>query len=136
MKETYMSMMKSKGGSVGETVIAEGVKVEGDFVSDGNVVIEGHVSGNVKASGDIVIGERAVIDADVEANNATIAGKIIGSVTIGGRADLAASSSIEGDFKVKVLTVASGARINGKLTMGAEKIPVPLKEKEGELETA
>ena len=117
-------------------MIAEGVKVEGDFKSDGNVVIEGHVSGNVSAKGDIVIGERAVIDADVCAANAVIAGRIKGSVVIDGRAELTASSSIEGDFEVKVLAVAAGARINGKVTMGQEKIPVPLGKEASELETA
>ncbi|MBT6253987.1 polymer-forming cytoskeletal protein [Candidatus Uhrbacteria bacterium] len=104
-------------GNGGDTIIAEGVKVEGDFTSNGNVTIEGHVSGNVAAGGDIFIGENAVIDADVTAKNAVVAGRVKGNVRIDEKIELTASSNLEGDLETRVMIVAPGAQINGRIVM-------------------
>lgn len=108
--------LKNKGGH-GETVIAEGVKVEGNFTSDGNVVIDGAVSGSVAASGDVTIGERAMIDADLSASNAVISGEVKGSVRIEERLELTASARVKGDIEARTILMAPGCRLNGKVTM-------------------
>ncbi len=127
-----MSVLKNKGGQGGETIIAEGVKVEGDFTSQGNVIIEGNVSGNVKASGDIMIGERAQIDADVKAQNASISGTVKGSIQIEERLDLSASARVEGDIEAKVISMAPGCQMNGKLTMVEAKRILSMESAEAE----
>ncbi len=104
-------------GNGGDTIIAEGVKVEGDFTSNGNVTIEGHVSGNVAAGGDIFIGENAVIDADVTAKNAVVSGRVKGNVRIDEKIELTASSNLEGDLETRVMIVAPGAQSNGRIVM-------------------
>ena len=48
-------MFKKEDAIAVETVIAAGVKVEGDFISPGNVRIEGIVNGSVKADEFVVI---------------------------------------------------------------------------------
>lgn len=105
----------------GETVIAQGVKVEGDFTSLGNVIIEGEVAGSVKVDGDLRVGESARIAADVTARNAMIAGGVEGNLTVAETLDLTASARIAGDLSASVLTVASGATINGRISMGSKK---------------
>lgn len=105
----------------GETVIAQGVKVEGDFTSNGNVVIEGEVSGSVAIAGDLRVGEAAKISADVKAKNAVVAGEISGNIVVLEKLDLTASSKVSGDVGAQVLTVAAGAKVNGKVTMGEAK---------------
>ncbi len=127
-----MSVLKNKGGQGGETIIAEGVKVEGDFTSQGNVVIEGNVSGNVKASGDIIIGERAQIDADVKAQNARISGTVKGSISIEDRLDLSESARVEGDIEAKVISMAPGCQMNGKLVMPDAKRILSMETAEAE----
>ena len=104
-------------GIGGDTIIAEGVKVEGDFTSNGNVSIEGHVSGNVAAGGDMFIGENAVIDADVTAKNAVVSGRVKGNVRIDERIELTPTSNIEGDLETRIMVVAPGAQINGRIVM-------------------
>ena len=54
----------------GETIIAPGVRVEGDFTSQGFVLIDGEVLGTVKTESDLDVGERAKISADVTAATA------------------------------------------------------------------
>ena len=73
-RQEEISMSKNVGGQ--ETIIAQGVKVEGDFTSEGNVFIEGDVSGRIQTNQDLRVGEMAKIQADIRAKNAIIAGEI------------------------------------------------------------
>ncbi len=100
-----------------ETIIAPSVKVEGDFVSEGNVLIEGMVEGSLRTTRDLRVGERARISADVGAANAVVAGEIRGNIVIAERLELEPTAKIYGDVKTKVFIVSSGASVNGRITM-------------------
>lgn len=114
-----------------ETVIAHGVRVEGEFVSQGNVVIEGEVQGMLQTSGDLRVGEEAKITADVTAANAFIAGELRGNLHVAGRLELSATSKIIGDVSADVFMVAAGAQVNGKVTMDGRPVkPAAQKEEE------
>jgi len=67
-----------------ETVIGPSVKVEGDFVGQGNLIIEGVVKGSVKTDGNLRVGDKSKIEASITAANAIISGEIKGDVTIKG----------------------------------------------------
>jgi cytoskeletal protein CcmA (bactofilin family) len=101
-----------------ETTIAMGVKVEGEFTSEGDVIIEGEVNGSVKTESHLRVGEAAKIHANVSAKNAVVAGEIKGNVTVVEKLELGEHSIVEGDITTEVLSIAPGARVNGKLTMG------------------
>lgn len=109
--------MPTAAYNAGETVIAHGVKVEGDFTSEGDVVIEGEVAGTVKTAAGLRVGEAAKIHADVEAVNASIAGEIRGNLKITDRLELAESSEVHGDIEARVLSISPGAKVNGRITM-------------------
>lgn len=100
-----------------DTIIAQGVKVEGDFKSKGNLIIEGTVLGSVKTNSDLTVGERAVIAASVMANNAFISGEIHGNVKVNERLELAPTAKIAGDVETKILIIMAGALLNGKCSM-------------------
>jgi cytoskeletal protein CcmA (bactofilin family) len=111
-----------EGGHEPETVIAASVKVEGDFASEGNVLIEGVVEGSLKTNGDLRVGERARIAANVSASNATIAGEIRGNLTVGDRLELESTARVRGDVTTKILVVASGATIDGNVHMSSDSM--------------
>ncbi len=121
-------MANSKGN---DTIIAQGVKVEGDFHSDGNVVIDGELSGSLSTTQSLQIGESAIINANVSAQSAVVAGIVVGNVKVADKIELLKNSQVDGDIKTKDISVASGAKINGKITMGG-KIKLPEKSKEKE----
>ncbi len=112
--------IRDTAGHEPETVIAASVKVEGDFQSEGNVLIEGVVEGSLKTERDLRVGERARITADVSAANATVAGEVRGNLVVSERLELEPTARVYGDVRTKVLVVASGASINGKIAMGVE----------------
>ncbi|MFA6604027.1 MAG: polymer-forming cytoskeletal protein [Patescibacteria group bacterium] len=107
-------------GNEAETVIAASVKVEGEFVSQGNVLIEGVVEGSLKTEKNLRVGERARINADVSAASATVAGEVRGNIVVAEKLELEATAHIYGDVRAKVLTVAAGAQVNGRVAMGQE----------------
>ena len=116
-------MFKREAGAVtgGETVIAQGVKVEGEFTSNGNVIIEGEVTGAVSVAGDLTVGQGARIHADVTAQNAAVAGEIGVNLRVNERLEIAESARVLGDIEAQILSVSPGASINGRVTMGAEE---------------
>jgi cytoskeletal protein CcmA (bactofilin family) len=115
-------MFKREDGAGGsETIIANGVKVEGDFVSPGNVRIEGMVKGSVKAEGDLIVTETARIEADVTAQNATVAGEVKGDLTVIEKLELTGSAKVFGNVSCRTLTVEAGAVMAGNCQVAQEK---------------
>ncbi len=113
---------KERGKNIkeAETIIGPSVKVQGDFIGQGNVVIEGVVKGSVKTNGDLKIGEQAKINASITAANAKISGEIKGNVKIKGDLELSSNAKIFGDIETKSICVARGAVLNGKCIMVEE----------------
>lgn len=106
------------GASAGPTLIARGVKVEGNFASEGDVAIEGEVHGTLSATGLLTIGTEAKIKADVHAGDALIAGVVEGNVTVTKQLTVKATARITGDITCEVISVESGALLMGKMAAG------------------
>ena len=110
-------------GQETETVIAPSVRVEGDFVSEGNVRIEGMVTGSISTERDLIVGEAAKITADIQARNGVVAGELHGNLRVFDRLELSSTARIHGDIQAKVLSVAPGAMMRGQLVIGLEVAP-------------
>lgn len=123
-KKENERMSAATNNSSSDTIIAMGVKVEGDFVSEGNVIIEGEVLGSLKTAQDLQVGERARISADVVATNARVSGEIHGNVVVREKLELTATSHVAGDVYAKILIMNAGAQLNGRVMMG-EEMPQP-----------
>lgn len=109
-----------------ETFIGSSVKVEGDFVSKGNVTVEGMVCGTLKTEKDLKVGAAAKISASVFATNAYVAGEVKGNMKVSGKLELTDTSKIYGDVEAKTIVMAAGAVLNGKCTMSHDTVlPLP-----------
>ncbi len=111
-----------------ETIIAQGVKVEGDFKSQGDVVIDGEVSGSVETAQALRVGDRAIIHANIVAANAVIAGEVEGNLRISGMLEILASARVQGDVETQTISIAPGATMNGRLSMATGKTVSPDRE--------
>ncbi len=103
-----------------ETVIGASVKVDGDFISDGDVLVQGILNGSLKTKGNLRIEQGAKIKADVESANAQVYGEIEGNVSIQGNLIIGSSAKISGDITTKVLSIEPGAVLNGHCSVSAE----------------
>lgn len=100
-----------------ETVVGPSVVVEGDFSSEGNIIVKGTVSGSVHTSKLLRVEEGAKIFANVKAGHAVVAGTIRGNAKISDRLELAGTARIAGDVECAVLVVEAGALMHGKIAM-------------------
>ena len=107
-----------------ETVIGNSVKVEGEFVGDGDVIVYGVVNGSLSTKRYLEIGESAKITANIEAESARIAGEVKGSVTIKTKLELLNTAKIIGDIKAAIISIEAGATINGHCNMSGDKQPI------------
>jgi len=127
-----MAMFNNKNEPIGsnesDTIIGASVKVDGNFKSDGNVVVEGTVQGSIKTKSNLTVGSSARIKAEVEVNNLYLSGEIKGNVKVVEKAELKSNAKILGNLETKLLTVEEGAVINGKCTMLADQPVDDVKE--------
>jgi cytoskeletal protein CcmA (bactofilin family) len=104
-----------------DTVVGPSVVVEGDFASNGNIVVKGTVSGNVRTSQHLLVEEGAKILANVKAQSAKISGEVRGNVKVKDILELTATAKVLGDIECGTIIIAAGAGISGKChTLGAD----------------
>lgn len=99
------------------SVIAEGLSIEGEVVSEEEVVVQGSLTGKLSTSDAVLVGSSAVVEANVSAQSLTIAGQVTGNVTALERVDLQAGARLVGDVKAARLTIADGASFKGNVDM-------------------
>jgi len=113
---THHDMNRSSHDDV-ETVVGPSVNVEGDFASEGNILVKGTVSGSVKTSKRLTVEDGAKIFASVQAGSAVISGEIRGDVMVDDAVELRSTARIMGDIECKVLAIEAGCLISGKVVM-------------------
>ena len=115
-----MFSTKQEVSNTNDTIIGPTVNVEGDLASDGNVHIEGNVTGKVKSSNTVNIAPGAKITASVQAKNARIAGTLIGDVTIIENVEIIATAIIKGNISTNTISIEKGAAVNGNINCRKE----------------
>lgn len=115
-----------------ETIIGPSVKIEGNFMCQGGIIIEGEVKGTVKTASYLEIGEKATVVADVAAKDAKISGELRGNIKIEGFFEVTSSAKLFGDIEAAYVSIARGAVVKGKCSiLGTEpKVLKELKKKE------
>ncbi len=100
-----------------ETIIGSLLKVEGNFIGEGNVIIEGEIKGSLETKNDIRIGEKARVRANIKAENVFVNGEIRGNIKAQGKVELTKGAKVLGDIETKILSLNEGAIFNGKCLM-------------------
>ena len=111
--------MDNSNGS--NNIIGEGSTLTGNLNSSGNIRLDGKVKGDITSSSKVACGETSIVDGNVTADNAEIAGKVMGKVTVNDLLILKSSAKIQGDISTNNLVIESGASFNGACAMGTEE---------------
>jgi cytoskeletal protein CcmA (bactofilin family) len=106
-------------GASEDTIIGKTIKIEGDLVSNGDIIVEGEVVGSLKTDKNLRVGQGAKVSADVRALTALVAGEVSGNLEILDSIELTPTAKVTGDIKAKVVTIQPGAAFNGRCTMDA-----------------
>lgn len=100
------------------TLIAEGTTIRGDIEFVGGLHLDGAVEGSMTAQGEqavLTVSDKGRVSGEIRASNAVINGHVNGDIVVSERLELAVHARIEGNVYYKVLEMAAGAQVNGKM---------------------
>lgn len=95
---------------IGETMV-----IEGDIVSDEDIIIEGNVKGNISVSKTLTIGKSGKVTADIKAAVVRIIGEAKGNIIATDKVEILSPGRYIGNIQSKKLVVAEGALLNGNI---------------------
>lgn len=109
------------------TVVGQGTAITGDVVFAGGLHLDGTVKGRVNGEPDthstLTVSEQGTIEGDVRVDNLILNGKVIGDVYASERVELATNARVTGTVYYRLLEMAMGAEVNGKLVHSEEQEP-------------
>lgn len=114
------------GVSAAETVIGSGVRVKGTLVGEGDMTIDGLISGDVKTAGNLVVGVNAIIKGNVRARSTRIGGQVDGDIVASSETAITETGRVRGNITTASLAIAAGAIFVGSSHMTqteAQEIP-------------
>ncbi len=106
-------------GSV-ETLIGKRVKITGDVHFAGGLYVEGAITGSViadQANPDtlLTVAEDGIVEGEVHAPYIVINGRLSGDVHATERVELGPNAKVEGNVHYKIVEMAAGAMLSGRL---------------------
>jgi len=97
-------------------VVGEGISLSGEIEACDVLIVEGTIEAALKGARTLDIAESGVFYGTVEIEEATVAGRFEGELTVNGRLTIRSSGSITGSISYKELAVEAGAVLDGKVT--------------------
>ena len=98
-------------------LISNGTDITGDVKSNGDIRIDGTLTGNLNTKGKVVIGPTGKVTGEVICKNSEVSGIVEGKITVGQLLNLKASSKILGDIVTSKLSIEPGAKFSGTCKM-------------------
>ncbi len=101
-------------------VFAQGTKIVGNIVSDGDIRVDGEIEGEIKTSGRVVLGKNSLVTGTITCPNAEILGKFTGKIQISETLSIRETAIVEGEIITKKLAIDVNAIFNGTCNMNQE----------------
>lgn len=109
------------------TVIGQGTAITGNVEFSGGLHLDGTVTGNVGGEADtqstLTVSEQGKVEGDVRVDNLILNGTVVGDVYANERVELATNARVSGTVYYRLLEMAMGAEVNGKLVHSEEQEP-------------
>ena len=108
----------SAGTSTGgrRLTIGEGITMSGEIESCDHLLVEGTVEAALKGAKVLEISSAGTFYGTVEIEQATIAGRFEGDITISGRLNVKSTGSVTGTITYGELAIEAGAKLDGTLS--------------------
>jgi cytoskeletal protein CcmA (bactofilin family) len=105
------------------TLIASGTTIRGDVHFTGGLHLEGVIEGSIAAEGAdavLTLSDKGCVVGEVRVSNAVVNGTVNGDIHAAERLELAGNARVSGNVHYKVLEMAAGAQVNGKMLYQGE----------------
>ena len=109
------------------TLVGADTRVHGDIEFAGGCLVDGYIKGNVKAAKDdhstLSVSERGCVEGAVMVPHVVLNGTVKGDVRATERIELGPRARVIGNVQYKLIEMAIGAEVNGKLIHESESGP-------------
>jgi cytoskeletal protein CcmA (bactofilin family) len=119
-------------------VVGQGITMSGEIEACDHLVVEGTVEAALKGASVLEISETGVFYGSVEIDEAVIAGRFEGELSVNGHLSVRSTGSITGTIAYKELAVEAGAMLDGKISplKGGQSTSGPTEAVKGEQKKA
>jgi cytoskeletal protein CcmA (bactofilin family) len=108
--------------SISETpsvnIIGAGTFIEGDINTNGDMRIDGSLTGTIHVKGKLVVGPSGAVEGEIICQNADISGTVKGKIGVAELLSLKSSSKLNGDIITNKIAIEPGAVFSGSCSMG------------------
>lgn len=101
-------------------LIGLGTEITGDVNSNGDIRIDGSLTGNLKTAGKVVVGETGKVTGEIICKNSEVLGVINGKIQVNELLSLKSTAKIFGDIITKKLAIEPGSIFTGNCKMSNE----------------
>lgn len=99
------------------SIIAQGMHIVGDLESEGDIRIDGIVSGSVFCKSKVVVIATGRVIGDIQAVSVDVHGTVSGNIVAGELLCLKSNCNIQGNVSTEKLQIEPNAIFNGNCTM-------------------
>jgi len=104
--------------STSVNLIGAGTHIDGDITTNGDMRIDGTLTGSINVKGKLVVGNSGSIEGEIICQNADISGTIKGKIGVAELLSLKASAKLMCDIITNKIAVEPGAIFSGSCSMG------------------
>ena len=131
-----MAKIYNEGETNGINIIGIGTKIHGDINSNGDIRVDGSLTGKLITKGKVVIGETGKVKGEINCKNSDVEGSIEGKITVAQLLALKTKARIKGDIIANKLAIEPGCQFTGNCDMATtSSVPSneePIKNEAGE----
>jgi len=114
-KKRFMDRPAIDPGKPETTVLASGLRLEGELKTAGDAIVAGQIDGRLEVGNRLHLTHEGRVTGGVMSEAAILEGTVDGPVTVTGRLEIGESARITGDVKADRIAIAEGASIRGAL---------------------
>jgi cytoskeletal protein CcmA (bactofilin family) len=114
-----MAKIYNENDSNSINIIGIGTKITGDVNSNGDIRVDGSLTGKLITRGKVVIGETGKVKGEINCKNSDVEGSIEGKVTASELLSLKAKAIVHGDIIAAKLAIEPGCKFTGNCDMNA-----------------
>ena len=99
-------------------LIGAGTHIDGDITTNGDIRIDGTLTGSINVKGKLVVGNSGSIEGEIICQNADISGTIKGKIGVAELLSLKSSAKLTCDIITNKIAIEPGATFSGSCSMG------------------
>lgn len=107
-----------------ETLLGKDLHIKGELSFGRLLRVDGSFEGTLLSEGKLIVGPTGSVKSDLSLEEADIAGKVEGSITVQGNLTLRATAEVQGDITASTLVIEKGAILLGHVSISRSSVPI------------